>query len=45
MLNTGFRGSSIDYLRNIHEKFAALGIHDDEVAALLGDAESYIQAR
>ena len=38
----GFAGSSMDYLRNIHEKFAALRIHDKDVAALLREAESYV---
>lgn len=42
---TGFLGSSMEYLRNIHQKFSALGIHDEDVAALLGDAESYIRSR
>jgi cation transport protein ChaC len=41
----GFLGSSMDYLRNIHKKFTALGIHDEDVAALLRDAESYIATR
>jgi len=41
----GFAGSSMEYLRNIHRKFAALGIHDDDVAALLLDAESYVPTR
>jgi len=41
----GFLGSSLDYLRNIHRKFAALGVHDEDVAALLRDAESYIRTR
>lgn len=38
---TGFLGSSLDYLRNIVGKFAALGIHDDEVVSLLREAEDY----
>ena len=37
---TGFLGSSFDYLRNIDRKFAALGIEDEEVTALLQEAES-----
>lgn len=41
----GFLGSSMDYLRNIHGKFAALGIHDEDVAGLLRDAESYVRTR
>jgi cation transport regulator ChaC len=40
-----FVGSSMDYLSNIHKKFTALGIHDEGVAALLRDAESYIRTR
>jgi len=39
---TGFAGSSLDYLRNIHKNFAALGIRDDEIDALLRDSESYL---
>jgi len=38
---TGFLGSSLDYLRNIDKKFAALGIRDEEVASLLREAEAY----
>jgi len=41
---TGFVGTSMDYLRNIQEKFTALGIHDEEVAALLRDAEAYLRS-
>jgi cation transport protein ChaC len=40
----GFLGSSIDYLRNIQERLALLGIHDEEVEALLRDAETYSSA-
>jgi cation transport protein ChaC len=42
---TGFAGTSMDYLRNIQAKFAALGIHDEEAAALLRDTEAYLRAR
>ena len=42
---TGFLGSSMNYLRHIHDKFKALGIHDEDVTALLCDAESYIRSR
>jgi hypothetical protein len=35
----------MDYLRNIHEKFTELGIHDDDVITLLDGAEAYIQSR
>lgn len=42
---TGFMGSSLDYLRNIHRQFAALGVQDDEVSALLRDTEAYLQSR
>jgi cation transport protein ChaC len=38
---TGFMGSSIDYLRGIDQKLAALGIHDGEVTDLLRGAEAY----
>ena len=41
----GFFGPSIDYLRNIAKKFAALGIDDEEVASLLRETEAYIAAR
>ena len=39
---TGFMGSSLDYLRNIEKKFAALGVHDDDVITLLRETEAYI---
>jgi cation transport protein ChaC len=39
---TGFLGSSLDYLRNIHGQFAALGIEDEEVSGLLRDTEAYL---
>jgi len=42
---TGFLGSSLDYLRNIDKKFAALGIRDDDVASLLHEAEAYGRSR
>lgn len=42
---TGFLGSSLDYLKSIQAHFAALGIHDDDVTALLRDAEAYLRAR
>jgi cation transport protein ChaC len=42
---TGFLGTSLDYLKNIQLKFEALGIHDEEVATLLRDTESYIASR
>jgi glutathione-specific gamma-glutamylcyclotransferase len=38
----GFAGSSMDYLRNIHQKFAALDIHDEDAAELLFDAQSFV---
>lgn len=41
---TGFAGTSMDYLRGIQQKFAALGIRDDEVATLLSDAEAYLRS-
>ncbi len=42
---TGFMGSSLDYLRNIHRQFAALGIQDDEVSELLRETDAYINSR
>lgn len=42
---TGFMGSSLDYLRNIAKQFAALGIQDEEVSALLRETEAYINSR
>lgn len=39
---TGFAGSSMDYLRSIQKNFTALGIFDEEVDALLHDAEAYL---
>ena len=42
---TGFLGSSLDYLTNIHKKFATLGIHDEDLATLLRDTEIYIDSR
>ena len=42
---SGIFGTSLDYLRNIDRKFAALGIHDEEVARLLRDVEAYLAAR
>ena len=41
---TGFAGTSMDYLRNIQQKFDLLGIHDEEVTALLRDAEAYLRS-
>lgn len=40
----GFAGSSLDYLRNIHRKFALLKVHDEDVDALLRDVEAYLAA-
>lgn len=42
---TGFMGSSVEYLRNIASQFAALGIQDEEVSALLRETEAYISSR
>lgn len=42
---TGFMGSSLEYLRNISNQFAALGIQDDEVSELLRQTEAYINSR
>ena len=41
---TGIFGSSLDYLRNIAKKFAALGIQDEDVAALLRETEAYVRS-
>ena len=41
---TGFMGSSLDYLKNIHRQFVALGIHDHEVSGLLRETEAYIHS-
>lgn len=41
---TGFMGSSLDYLKNIEKKFAALGIQDDDVIALLNETRTYIDS-
>lgn len=41
---TGFMGSSLDYLKNIHRQFAALGIQDNEVSELLRDTEAYLSS-
>jgi cation transport protein ChaC len=38
---SGFMGSSLDYLKNIHIQFAVLGIQDDEVSELLRETEAY----
>ncbi len=42
---TGFLGSSLDYLRNIAKKFAALGVHDEDVATLLRETEASVGSR
>ena len=41
---TGFMGSSLDYLKNIHRQFAALGIQDDEVSELLRQTKAHMRA-
>ncbi|MEM6489151.1 MAG: gamma-glutamylcyclotransferase [Pseudomonadota bacterium] len=41
---TGFLGTSLDYLRKIAAKVAALGIRDAEIADLLAEAEAMIAA-
>ena len=38
---TGFMGSSLDYLKNIERKLAQLGVHDEDVIALLHETEAY----
>ncbi len=40
---SGFLGSSLDYLRNIDKKFAALGIRDDDVTALLSETLAHVE--
>lgn len=42
---TGFMGSSLEYLANINRQFAALGIVDEDAAALLRKTETYINSR
>jgi len=39
----GFLGSSLEYLTNISDHFAALGINDEDVTGLLRDTESYMR--
>lgn len=41
----GFRGTSLEYLARIAEQFAALGIEDEDVSALLRETEAYRRAR
>ena len=41
---TGFMGSSLDYLKNIHRQFVALSIQDDEVSELLRETEAYLNS-
>ena len=38
----GFMGSRLQYLKNINEQFATLGIQDDEVSELLRETEAYL---
>ena len=40
----GFMGTSLDYLKNIANQFAALGIQDDDVSALLRDTQAYLDS-
>lgn len=42
---TGFMGTSLEYLQNIAKQFAALGIHDEDVTALLHETETYIRSQ
>jgi glutathione-specific gamma-glutamylcyclotransferase len=42
---TGFAGSSMDYLRNIHKKFTILNVHDEEVDSLLRAAEAFLASQ
>ena len=38
---TGFLGSSRDYLETIARQFAALGINDPDVSALMADVRTF----
>jgi glutathione-specific gamma-glutamylcyclotransferase len=40
---TGFLGTSLQYLENIAAHFEALGIHDDDVVALLRETKAYMR--
>lgn len=42
---TGFMGTSLEYLANINRQFAALGMVDEDAAALLRETETYINSR
>jgi len=42
---TGFLGTSLEYLTRIAHQFAALGIEDEDVSALLRDTQAYIRSR
>lgn len=42
---SGFLGSSLEYLTNINRQFAALGIYDEDVSALLRETEAYMNLR
>ena len=41
---TGFLGSSLDYLTNIVDQFATLGIEDTDVLEMLSETEIYINS-
>ena len=41
----GLTGSSLEYLRSISSHFAALGIDDEHVSALLREIEAYVNSR
>jgi hypothetical protein len=45
VVGTGFAGSSMDYLRNIQENFAARNVHDQEADAPLTGAEAFLASR
>ena len=41
---SGFLGTSLEYLQNIADQFARMGIEDKEVTALLNETNSYISS-
>jgi len=41
---SGFLGTSLEYLQNIADQFALMGIEDEEVTALLNETKSYISS-
>jgi cation transport protein ChaC len=41
---TGFLGSSLEYLQNLHSHFEALGIKDSEISELVAEVAAYREA-